>query len=307
MTESRASLAQRIRELRRRHFGRTGKRELAERLGLTQGEYESFERNTIPSADVILRMCELTGEDLQWLLTGVASRGTMVISGARPRHQELLGRIAEALNAQPELAAPLEAFFDLLTAGPKDTSGARRALPVALSGASLIPIYEAHELPIHLPPVDPSAARYPLATCAPPGALATAATAVMEEPGGEHVGSHRPVALVRSTESPRRFVQSDELAQCFPNAFAVAIDDDTMRPMFEPGDALIVAADAPPVLGRPALCHTRHDPRVRCRMWLGEDGGQVRLGRMSDHGVDSVPADEICWSLEVLYRVTLRN
>ncbi|RMF82169.1 MAG: hypothetical protein D6744_06305 [Planctomycetota bacterium] len=300
-----SNLSRRIRELRRRHFGRTGKRQFAERLEIPLEEYESYERNTIPPADVLLRMCELTGEDLQWLLTGVASRSTMVIAGARPRHQELIGRIAQSLNERPELAAPLEAFFDLLTSGPRETTG-EQALPAPADFASdLIPILDASELPSQLPAPDargePS---HPLTRPASATLLTPPEPARLVEPGSDVAGAQRSIALVTSADSSRRFVRSAELAGCFPHAFGVTIQDDAMRPMINPGDALIVSVDAPSVVGRPALCRTHSEPHIRCRVWLGCEGRTARLGRLRDHGVDEVAVSEIDWSLEVLYYVT---
>lgn len=299
-----SNLAQRIRALRRRHFGRTGKRQFAERLEIPLDEYESYERSTIPPADVLLRMCEVTGEDLQWLLTGVASRATMVIAGARPRHQELIGRIAQGLNERPELAAPLEAFFDLLTTDPRTERGGR-TLPAPTDAASdLIPILDACELPAKLPAGDAGGAPHPLSRPASSASLTQTQRARLIEPGADLAGAQRPIALVASGDSSRRFIRSAELAECFPHAFGVTIQDDAMLPMINPGDALIVSADVPSVVGRPALCRTQSAPQVRCRVWLGCEGQLARLGRLRDHGVDQVAMSEIDWSLEVLYFVT---
>jgi len=115
MGSAEKALTERIRQLRRRHFGAGGKAEFARRLDLPLEEYERFERGRLPPGDVMLRMCELTGEDLQWLLTGVAARGTVVISGTRGRHQDFLTRLARLLDEKPTLAAPLEAFVELRT------------------------------------------------------------------------------------------------------------------------------------------------------------------------------------------------
>lgn len=301
------ALAERIRELRRRHFGPRGKATFAERLDLSLEEYERFERGTVPPGEVLVRMCEATGEDLQWLLTGVASRGTVVISGTRNRHQELLTRLARLLDAHPRLAAPIEAFVDLLARGEEVRAEARPALPVPEAGA-LIPVFEPHELPATLPGDDDGPGGFPLAP--PPGEwqMGERATAQLAEPAGAYEpDAFRAVELVSlagdASRPPRQFIHSREIAACFPGIFGVRLADDAMRPMFRAGDAALAAVGAPARVGRPALCRLRNEREVRCRVWLGEDGGYVQLGRLADGELERHSPEDVCWSLEVLFRL----
>ncbi len=156
------SFTQRLCELRRRHFGPRGKRTFAEKLNIDVAEYQQYEVGRIPDPALLVRICELTGEDLQWLLTGVAARGTVVISGSRSRHQELIARIARALEERPERAGPIEAFLDLLLQGPKPGADAERLLAgPAPAGAAvrfptqrLVPIFSPAGLPDQLPDAD---------------------------------------------------------------------------------------------------------------------------------------------------------
>lgn len=150
MSSPEQALARRIRELRRRHFGPQGKELFATRLGLSLEEYGRFEQGVVPPGEVMVRMCEATGEDLQWLLTGVAARRTMVIAGTRGRHQDLLARLARLLDERPQLAAPVEAFVDLLTQGEPAHAEEAPALP-GPSHQHLVPILEPQELPRTLP------------------------------------------------------------------------------------------------------------------------------------------------------------
>ncbi len=76
--------------------------------------------------------------------------------------------------------------------------------------------------------------------------------------------------------------------------------------MFAPGDGLLVMPGVGPKVGKPALCRLdRDEPTVRCRIWLGEEGHVVHLGRLTDGETEPVPRDSLLWSLEVLYRVAL--
>jgi hypothetical protein len=302
------ALTQRIRELRRRHFGPRGKAELAQKLGLALDEYERFEHGRLPPGEIMVRMCELTGEDLQWLLTGVAARGTVVISDARGRHRNLLTQIAQALDARPGLAAPLEAFFELLLRSDGARQKAAPSLPTPTL-ADVIPVFEPGEWPAELPSPDPPGGGHALAPAVFPEALTLAerAPARLTEPAMEYDRADlRDVALLAlpATNGPaRRFVQSREVARCFPLAFAVALVDETMEPMFAAGDLLLAAVGVEPRIGRPALCKFADRADDRCRVWLGQDEQHVHLGRLSDGQDEQMPRAQLRWSLEVLYRV----
>lgn len=305
MSDPREQLAGRIRELRRRHFGPGGKAEFARRLGLPLDEYERFERGAVPPGEVIVHICEQTGEDLQWLLTGVASRGTVVISGARNRHQNLLVRIARALDTDPALAAPLEAFLDLLLAAP--SQGAERNR-LAAPSAHLIRIYDPHSAPQELGPAGELPRDLSEPAAREPGALLARREAQAFEPAVLYDG--RPAQAVRivavADERPsREYIDSANLSQVLPGAFAVRVVTDEMSPMFAPGDAALVVPGGAPRIGRPALVRLPGSNETRCRIWLGEDAGHVHLGRLSDGGSEREPADSVRWALEVVYRLAL--
>jgi hypothetical protein len=301
------ALAQRIKELRRRHFGPRGKGEFASRLEVPLEEYERFERGKLPPGDLMVRMCEVTGEDLQWLLTGVAARGTVVISGARGRHQQLLAQVAQALEARPELAPPLEAFLDLLQEG-EQVRPVAPSLP-APRPDELIPLFGPAEWPEELPDPDGPGSGHTLAPVFPEELLGRAERwpASLAEPAMEYRRSEcREVTLLAvpdATGSSRQFVQSSGMVRCFPAVFGVVLDDDAMEPMFAAGDSLLVAAGAGPRIGQPALCKFADRAQDRCRIWLGEDEQHVYLGRVSDGEHEELSRAQFRWSLEVLYRV----
>ena len=298
-------LAARIAELRRRHFGARGKTEFAQRLGIALDEYQSYERGALPPGELMVRMCELTGEDLQWLLTGVAARGTVVISGTRSRHQDLLTRLAAALDQNPALASPVEAFLDLLLSERSARAAALPTLPAA-DPHHLIPVYAPEDAPPRLPTreeaehigselarrisTQPDLARQP-------AALAEPAMAYADD-------DWRPVSTLRAADDGGRaplLVSSADLARMFRGAFGVRVADDAMAPMFKPGDAALVALDAAPQIGRPAVIRLTDEPAARCRLWLGTTGDNVRLGRVRDGVSETIARDAIAWSLEALY------
>ena len=309
MNNPERALVARIKELRRRQFGPRGKAEFARRLGVPLEEYERYERGTVPPGDVLVRMCELTGEDLQWLLTGVAARGTVVISGTRSRHQKLLTKLAQLLDEQPERAGPVEAFVDLLIGGEQVLAESGRQLPLPPT-RDLIPIFAAGELPLTLPETGTGGLNdsFPPVLLPETAQLTERKRARLAEPAGEYnQDDFRNVEMVTHTAEDgqvRQFVHSPEIARCVPGLFGVRLEDDTMTPMFQAGDAVLSTLGSAPQVGHPVLCRLNDDPVCRCRIWLDQDEESVHLGRLSDGELEHVVRKNVCWSLEVLYRLT---
>lgn len=298
-----SNLAERIRDLRRRHFGTRGKAALAEKLAVPIEELERYERGTIPPADRLVRICEITGEDLQWLLTGVSSRGTVVISGARGRHQSLLAKVAQIVESRPQLAAPIEAFLELLSAEGNRGPDQPRQLT---QRRDFIPIFEMSELPDRLELQTGETAALALPFEHPPESN-FANPAHMTEPCTRYENARlHQVRLLRAsgTRNERDFVSCPELADCAAALFGVAIRDDEMAPMFEIGDAAIVALTSPSHVGRPAVLKIADDRGARCRLWLGENDSKINLGRLSDGAIERVERESVLWSFEAIFRVT---
>ncbi len=301
-------LGRRIADLRRRHFGSRGRAEFARLLQVDQAEYLRYERGRVPPGDVLVRMCETTGEDLQWLLTGVAGRGTMVISGARDRHQRLIESVARLLEGSPDSAGPLEAFVTLLAQGAAAVESAAPRLPEPPARA-LIPVVEDADLPIRISAsgesTDNHPRRLPIQAATARGVAERRATVV--EPNVRAADSDGTAARIVMLEvpggGPRECVEAPSIATCFSNMFAVRISDEAMAPLFRPGDLTLLSSAAGAQLGRPAVFRVASSPRPLCRVWLGENGSEVLLGRLSDGGEQAVPRGEVQWSLEALYRV----
>lgn len=303
------ALAKRLRELRRRHFGPRGKAEFAQRLQIPLDEYERYERGTLPPGELMVRACEVTGEDLQWLLTGVAARGTVVISGARNRHADLLTRIAGLLDQRPTLAAAIEAFLGLLEAGEEVRPAVAPQL-TAPRAEHLIRILAANELPRELPDGDDGSGVRRFFELALRGALSTndaPRPALLHEPASRYFAERaQSTQLVRVRDESGRdheCLQDARIAECFPRAFGVFVPDDAMRPMFATSDAVIVAPDIEAKVGRPAVCRLASDPAARVRVWLGHEDGAANLGRVADGVIEQVAADDLLWSLEALFRL----
>jgi len=201
----------------------------------------------------------------------------------------------------------VEAFIDLLVQGERAGGQMGRALP-AVEPRDLIPIFECDELPDELPGADGDGNGFLLPVPRVDYASADRQAAELTEPAATVNGSpSRDVAIVVAQVgdgSVRRFVQSREVASCFPGVFGVRLGDGAMEPMFKTGDAVLVAAGQEPKIGQPTLCKLADEPTARCRIWLGEDGQTVHLGRLSDGEHETVARERLRWSVEVLYRLS---
>lgn len=307
MSKSGQALGQRIKELRRRHFGARGKPRLAELLGVPVSEYEKFERGTIPSGELLVRLCEVTGEDLQWLLTGVAGRGAVVISGTRGRHQALLARLAQLLDELPHLAAPIEAFVDLLARSDALRTEEPPALPHS-PVCGLIPLYRRENAPRYIDAGQPdSPDPYALAHYADELAQAPRRPAMLAEPAmhypPENVRAVELVELPAGVTDALVCLESVELARSFPGLLGVVHAGDHMRPMFEDGQTLLAMPTATARVGRPAVYRLDDEDAPRCGIWLGRDDRTISVGQLADHTLSQIAADKLSWALEVLFRL----
>lgn len=308
VSQSGKELGRRIAEIRRRHFGARGKTVLAKRLGITPDQLTRFERGQIPSGEFMVSLCEVTGEDLQWLLTGVASRGTVVISQARGRHQQLLARLAAALEARPELAGPVEAFVDLLLHEPEPV----QETPVLESSAirDLIPIFEPDAGPPQLPSRDETETVYPLEHFYRHRTALQRMTAMLTEPHAAD-SQPRPVSLVRldqdlPTNTPGLCLESETLAAAFPGIFGLWIRDDSMQPIFAPGEAVLATPGRPSQVGFPVVTAIGDQARLICRYWLGADNeNNIQLGRLNDGTTETYPTQEVLWTAPVQFHLKL--
>lgn len=101
----------RLAEVRARHFGPRGKSRFARELGIGSSTYDRYERDRMPPADLLLKAAEITGVNLNWLITG---EGPQEPSPTEGRTAALLQRLSALLQQRPELAAQVESLVNSL-------------------------------------------------------------------------------------------------------------------------------------------------------------------------------------------------
>lgn len=110
-TNESGSIADRIRRIRMTHFGARGQSAFARAIGINVTRYMYYERDRLPPADILARMCEATGVDPTWLLLGQQSDrpGTLSVES-----QAIVTRVVHLLGEKPQSAVALESFLEVL-------------------------------------------------------------------------------------------------------------------------------------------------------------------------------------------------
>ena len=102
-------ICERIAQIRLEVAGPRGKASFAKQLGISPSTYDYYESTRVPPADVLVRMAEVAGVALSWLLTGDSDS-----PGGPWAGHPIVRRAAALLADSPDAAAPLGAFIDLL-------------------------------------------------------------------------------------------------------------------------------------------------------------------------------------------------
>jgi len=136
-------ICSRIAQVRLEVAGPRGKARFAKQLGISPSTYDYYESSRVPPADVLVRIAEVAGVDIGWLLTGSAEPG-----GGQAAIHPVVRRAAGVMARSPEAAAPLAAFIELLaeverTFPSSDTEGrlvSEEGAVVSDTGAGEVPI-----------------------------------------------------------------------------------------------------------------------------------------------------------------------
>lgn len=106
------ALISRICQLRLDYAGNRGKALFANHLGVSASTYNYYEKDRLPPADILVKICQVTGADIHWLLTGQSSSAIEGVGKPLPKH--LSDRIVALLAEDPSAVGALTAFIDLL-------------------------------------------------------------------------------------------------------------------------------------------------------------------------------------------------
>ena len=326
-----SGICERIAQLRGELHGQRGKASFAKQLGISPSTYSYYEGGRVPPADVLVRIADLAGVDLRWLLTGDVS------PAAVPADHPAVQRIARLLADRPRAVAPLTAFVDLLStslAWPAKEGGTEQrpaegdeagqehgAPPKAQSDKELrkqpaadpqrdwIPILgrSAAGVAQFWDSEDDSAGVTVLADLVARHARRAArqvAAASAADDAGRDAGVAQIITLsAPDAENVAEFVVAGSLKRRFSDAFAVRIDGDSMAPEIRHGDVVICSASGEPAEGRAALVQLDGQIGVTCKIFRHQ-GDTVHLVPVSEqYPPQAFPAESVRWARRVLARV----
>jgi len=314
-------IIRRIAELRLRCFGPRGQARFAAALGISPSTYTYYEKNRVPPASLLVRMAEVTGADLNWLLTGTPAGKT----GLRAADSAVLERVRRLLAARPSTLPALVAFLDLLEKvqtvedsvargrqrkgeqpdlrdeTPPGAAVVRAFAPVLGRTAAAVPRF-------WLSPEDRRTFGEQLKSALQ--AVAAGGAVRLEvglSTGGEAAGSATLVQLGEPVEVGglliAEVVDSPYLLARWTDLFGLRIDGDSMRPWLEPDDIVLLSPSVPAEDGDPAVVQLQGQIGVTCKIYR-RSGSSVRLIPLNPQYPTTIhPKENVIWALRVLTRL----
>ncbi|MCX5634931.1 MAG: helix-turn-helix domain-containing protein [Planctomycetota bacterium] len=318
------AIIERIRQLRDQYAGRRGKSKFAEALNISPSTYSYYESDRIPPIEILLKICQVTGADLEWLLTGSANE----IKNPFGQNTSLLRKLDALLTENPEMTSPILAFIQLLCEKKGFKNSFLREIAVQPGKPPAKP-----NRPGWIPVLGRTAAG--IVHFWDNEILPNSSTAVTEldELVKKHIGSEiirsaegvvsidlqtkamfeglkiSQVNLIQlcgeGAEDITEFVQCEEIFRMFPDSFALQIDGDSMSPRINDGDIVILSPSVPAVPGQVSIAHLANQIGVTCKL-IRISGDSVHLIPINEKYETKVVAKkDLLWSLAVLCHIRI--
>jgi len=325
----------RIKLLRKEHAGERGRSKFAKELGISASTYSYYENRRVPPIEILLKICEVTGANLNWLLSGEGNAKTSKAEQFETKHQansSLLRKLNDLLNDNPSLTEPILAFFDLLCekknkeetfyaktstsltpseAIPSDRPGRPGWIPIlGRTAAGMIHFWEDEVLP------------------QPKQAVTELDDIVKKHIGKEIIActdgivsidlqarvlvdslKKAQVNLIQvsgaEADSITQFVQCEEIFNLFPDSFALHIDGDSMSPRINDGDIVVLSPSVPAAQGHIAIARVANQIGVTCKLLRSTDT-EVHLIPINErYETKIVPKKDLLWALAVLCHISI--
>ena len=331
-------VCERIAQVRLELTGPRGKAKFAKQIGISPSTYDYYESSRIPPADILVRIAEVAGVDLHWLLTGQASGGRAIAPG-----HPVLQRAAALLADRPDAAAPLAAFVELLSevqavtadqptqadsaeaataaggtaTSPSQSDGPQLAEPVGRAAGEGGGDGQTTTVGL-IPVLGRSAAGVPQFWSQGADAGVTELAALI----GRHAGAsaQRVQAAVLSDaegqtkaqivtlrdpgpDEVAQFVRADAIASRYVDAFALLIDGNSMAPEITHGDLVILSPSVAAANGRGAVVQIAGQIGVTCKLFR-RSGEDIHLVPISEELAPiTIRAEQLVWALRIIGNV----
>lgn len=320
---SHKEICQRIAQVRTEVAGPRGKSAFAKKLGLSPSTYDYYEHSRVPPAEVLLRIAEVGGVDLHWLLTGQSG------SGEFDTAQPALQRAAKFLADRPDGAAPLAAFVEILAESMKfpqarEAEATRQPADEDTSAAPVGAVPLPHRQDPHrawIPILGRTAAGVPhfwaghadakglttLADLVSKYARRRGRTVSATMSAAEDQAAAEPVQVMTLTapdaDDVVEFISCPRIKARHDDAFAVRVDGESMSPDIGHGDLVILSPSVPAADGRAAVVQLSGQIGVTCKLFR-RSGETVHLVPINEQiSPVAMPRDQVVWALRVLATV----
>ena len=333
------AITNRIRQLRRDYAGERGKALFAKALGISPSSYNYYENDRIPPVAILWKICQVTGANLEWLVTGNANEAEK--SRSEYQNQAIFRKITTLLEKDPKSAKPLFAFVDFLAEkavaeqnfsikqdqpdikkdaklsdqssivqGDRKTQGSqtRRWLPVlGRTAAGITHFWDAEngKLP-GVTELKSLIERHKSSQYSQMHSVEISSDLSQVDVGQLEAKS---VSLVQMTdpddEGICEFVDCPEIIQKYPDAFALRVDGDSMSPRICDGDIVVMSPSVNARDGGTAVVKLCNQIGVTCKI-VRRSGNQIHLIAANEKFDTRIyNLDQLEWSLAVLWKIRI--
>jgi phage repressor protein C with HTH and peptisase S24 domain/transcriptional regulator with XRE-family HTH domain len=312
------ALIGRVKELRQQHAGDRGKSAFAKALGISPSTYNYYESTRIPPIDILLRIAEVTGADLKWLMTGHRSKKKFAFG----QNSEVFEKVDALLTNCPDMNEALLAFIELLSEKKgleselrtkAGSSPAEQAGWIPVLGQTAAGIVHVWAETIRSKPkqaiikLSELAQKHTGKTIVASANL-TVSVDLQRRSLVQDLKEHN-VSLIKVSgqeyEEIVEFVQCKELRNLYPDSFALRIDGDSMSPRINDGDIVILSPSIPAVQGQIAIACIANQIGVTCKL-IRTAQEHVHLIPINErYETKIIPKKDLIWALAVLCHITV--
>ena len=313
------AVIQRIIKVRSDIAGIRGRSKFAKTLGLSPSTYSYYEQDRLPPVPILLKISEITGVDLHWLLTGSTEKGDGL-----QQYPRLARQLSSFLQANPASADTIEAFVELLSEKMAvESTRAGRNRGQESSKSSWIPILGRTAAGVvHLWEQTDLSDSKEVVTKLESLIAKYLNSDVTDSRTGQMSVDFQAKPLFKAMEAKRanliqisplqddqivQFIESEEIRESFPDCFALQIDGDSMSPRINDGDVVILSPSVPAVQGQVAVACISNQIGVTCKIIRITDELVHLIPINERYDTKVVPKKDLTWALSVLCHVKLKN
>lgn len=312
------AIIERVKVLRQQYAGSRGKSKFARALGISPSTYSYYEENRVPPTDILLKMCEVTGSDLEWLLKGQCTKETSAFGVNR----KFLQKLDDLLKNNPELTEPVLAFVELLCEkkGLEEkhdrhilSTGAVRPgwIPVlGRTAAGIVHFWDQSLLPepkqaiTQLEDLIEKHIGKKIVRTVDAAVSIDLQTRVLAN-GLEIQQANLIQVTGQSEDQLFEFVQCDEIHKLFPDSFALQVDGDSMSPKINDGNIVIVSPSVTAAQGQIAVARLANQIGVTCKLMRTTEKGVHLIPINERYETRVVDKKDLLWALAVLCHITI--